>query len=214
MKKLFYIGLAALSLSACEIAKSFNEDFILPPSQETIIQVVNATYLEEVLTQMEGLQEILYYIQTGNSQTVHKYGSNYEVDHISGVFKQDRDSKNDPLYWRCDLYYGALPAIKFVSEGDSWTVRPVDEKKYQFFMRIKPAEDRSVNGATFEVNGIRPDESGPYNVKFGSTTPMKCRWFRSNYDEGARILNLEGTMHYDFRKGETVIESFDRKYEF
>ena len=213
MKKILFACLAALSLPACEIAGDFNEDFILPPTNDVIIQVVNATYIESVLSDLEGLQEILYYIQTGDSQAVHVYGSTYEVDHLGGNYKEERASKSDPPYWRCDPYGTQGPSLKFVSENGRWIVSTIDEK-YAYEMLISVKEERSVNGATFEVSGIRPDESGPYNVKFHSLTPMQCRWLTSNVNDEMRVLSLEGSMHYDFCKDDTVIESEDRSYTF
>lgn len=214
MKKILYTCLAVLSLNACEIAREFNDDVILPPELDNIISAVNYSYITNVLDQMEALQEILYYIQTGENEKVHVYGSTYEVDHVGGTFKQERASKSDPAYWRCSSYDSTFPDLKFVSDNGYWVITPVDEKNYTYTMRIRLQDDRSVNDASFELSGIRADYSGDYYIRFRSLSPIQCRWITSDFSDDARILSLNGSMHYDICKGDIVIDIQERTYTF
>ncbi len=212
MKKLFYIALAALSLSACEIAERYNQDIILPPSLEGILQSLNAVYIERTINQMDALQEIQDYLTTGSNPLVHDYGSFYEVDSHGETFRLEKDAKSGVSYWECTDYGGF--SKKFVKENGRWTVSPIDEKEADFWMQIQPADQQTGKGGSFQVTGIRPDDSGPYRVKFHSVGSVEYRWLNSNIQDAMRVLNLNGQMHYDICQDDTVLESRELSYTF
>ena len=81
-------------------------------------------------------------------------------------------------------------------------------------MQIQPADQQTGKGGSFQVTGIRPDDSGPYRVKFHSVGSVEYLWLNSNIQDAMRVLNLNGQMHYDICQDDTVLESRELSYTF
>lgn len=216
MKKFICLLCVALAGAvSCQLIDE-TQNYEGPITLDRVVTSVNIDYLYEPLTALEGLLEVRQFIDSGRSDVVKDYRDGYEVEQIGGFFYRDRGKNGETPWWRYDPYGSQGLMLRFDNKGEnSWSITPVLESDhFTLLVTLEKPEERTVDGATLEVEGMRPDLKGPHNVKFHSLSPLRCKWVRSEAFLDSRALLLEGTIHYDFCKGEEIIESQDREFHF
>lgn len=216
MKKFICLLSAALAGAvSCQLINE-TENYEGPITLDRVVMSVNIDYLYEPLTALEGLLEVRQFIDTGHSDVVKPLREGYEVEHIGGYFYLDRGKNGETPWWRYDPQGNQSLMLRFDDKGEnSWSITPaLESDHFTLLVTLEKPEERTVDGALLEVDGIRPDRKGPHNVKFHSLSPLRCKWVCSEAFQDVKTLLLDGSIHYDFCKGDEIIESQDREFHF